>query len=296
MPDSLQSIYRSDLPWVQFLFAFFALANGAAGANSAGRLADTDITKAVISSLPASPGKHANVIATVDLTQSFQPPTQWTFMKAILPGSHFDGADENPVDGGALALCFVAGLTPHCSYGSLLGDADRFSTPIALYSARVVFAGAGDTDPLLLIKAGGAHSGDGSHAIHTVLYSYDRRSNRFVEVFSNVTGSNNNQETRFIEGGPLRGDIIVAEPTSSAPFGFWISVYVNNPTDSNFRRFLRYRSATRYNDGNHLAVIDSEIAGILQRMSLWKPGDPLPAPSQCTRLALRRGEIWCQES
>ena len=279
MPESLQSIHRRDFPVVLLSFALFALANSASGADSVERFADTDITKAVISALPSSTGRHTNVIATLDLTQPFQTSTQWTFTAAILPGSHIDGADENPVEGGPLALCFVDALTPHCSYGSLMSDADRFSTPIALHSARVVFAAADHTDPLLLIKSGGAHSGDGSHVIHTDVYAYDRQSNSFFEVFSNVTGSNNNQETRFIEGGPVRGDIIVAEPTSSAPFGFWISVYARDPTHKRLRRKLRYRSATRYGDGNNLAVIDSEMAEILRRMGLWKPGDPLPAPS-----------------
>jgi len=294
MPDALQFRSRRDFLLVLFSFVFLALANGAAGADSSERLAVTDITKAVISALPTSTGKNAKVIDTVDLTRPFGTPMQWTFAAAILPGFHFDGADENPVDGGALARCFVDRLTPHCSYGNLKSDADRFGTPVELYAARVVFGGANDTDPLMLIKSAGPHSGNGGHAIHTDLYAYDRQSNRFVEVFSNRTGSNNNQETRFIEGGTLRGDIVVAEPTSSAPFGFWISLYVKNPTNSNFRRSLRYRSATRYGDGNHLAVIDSDMASILQRLGLWKPGDPLPAPSGCAHAILRRGEVWCQ--
>ena len=164
---------------------------------------------------------------------------------------------------------------------------------IEIYSAKVVFSGSNNTRPLLLIKTGSAHGGNGSHGIYTELFIYDRQSNVFYSVFSNATGSNNNQETRFIEEGPLRGDVVVAEPTSSAPFGFWISVYASNAKDV-FSRLLRYRSSTRYGDGNHLAVIDSEMPGILRRMGLWRPGDPLPVPAGCSRPVLRHGEEWCQ--
>lgn len=158
----------------------------------------------------------------------------------------------------------------------------------------MVFAGANDTHPLLLIKTGSAHGGDGSHSIYTELFIYDSQSDEFQSVFSNATGSNNNQETRFIGQGPLRGDIIVADPTSSAPFGYWISVYSRDRKDGYSRNPLRYRSATHYGDGNHLPVIDSEMPGILRRMGLWRPGDPLPAPRGCSRPVLRYGEEWCQ--
>jgi len=294
MFDARHFVYCRGLPLLLGSLCVIGAANGAAGGSSAERFTVTEITKAVISSLPTLTGRSANVISTVDLTRPFETSTQWTFAAAILPGSHFDGADETPVDGGALAQCFVEGLTPHCSYGNLLNDFDRFRTPVELYSGRVVFAGENNTNPLLLIKSAGAHSGNGSHAIHTDLYTYDRPSNSFVALFTNVTGSNNNQETRFVADGPLRGDVVVAEPTSSAPFGFWVSVYVETPRDGHLRRTLRYRSATHYGDGNHLAVIDSEMPGILQRMGFWKTGDPLPAPPECTRPVLLRGELWCQ--
>lgn len=294
MPDACQ--FEGHLGWLPLLFLLLliAVASEAVASESAGKISSTDITQSVVSSLPQSHGRSANVIANLDLTGPFGTQMQWTFVAAILPGSHFDGADEQPVDGGALAQCFVENLASHCRYETPKKSWDWFSTPIELYSARVVFAGTDNTRPLLLIKTGSAHSGDGGHAIHTELFTYERQSNKFHSVFSNVTASNNNQETRFIEEGPLRGDVIVAEPTSSAPFGFWISVYARNTKDGYSRSTLRYRSATHYGDGNHLAVIDSEMPGILRRMGLWRPGDPLPAPPGCSRPVLRHGEEWCQ--
>jgi len=238
-------------------------------------------------------GRTADVIVNLDLTRPFETRTQWTFAAAILPGSHFDGAAGQAVDGGALARCFIDESVSHCRYETPKDDSDWFSTPIELYSAKVVFAGPDKTLPLLLIKTGSAHGGNGSHGIYTELFTYDIQSVLFRSVFSNATGSNNNQETRFIEEGPLRGEVIVADPTPSAPFGFWISVYARNAKDR-FSRSLRYRSATHYGDGNHLAVIDSEMPGILRRMGLWGPGDPLPAPQGCSRPVLRHGEEWCE--
>lgn len=271
-----------------------AVASEAVAVEYSGQIASAEIAQRVVSSLPKSQGRTAHVIANLDLTRPFDTRTQWTFVAARLPGSHIDGASRDPVDGGALAQCFVDQLAPRCRYKTPQSDSDWFSTPIALYTAMVAFAGADNTSPLLLIKTGSASGGDGGHAIYTELFAYDSRSHNFQSVFSNATGSNNNQETRFIEQGPLRGDVIAADPTSSAPFGYWISVYASGAKDAHFRSILRYRSATHYGDGNHLAVIDSEMPGILRRMGLWGPDDPLPAPAGCNHPVLRHGEEWCE--
>jgi len=61
---------------------------------------------------------------------------------------------------------------------------------------------------------------------------------------------------------------------------------------------LRFVSATRYGDGNPLAVIDAEMPNIQQRLGLWKPGQPLPTPTArdkpCTRPTLKRSALWCE--
>lgn len=222
-------------------------------------------------------------------------------MAATLPGSHFNASSGGMVDGGPLAQCFVNELVPHCAY-AMPHNASRlswFSIPLHFYSATVVFAGANHSRPLLLIRTAAAYGGDGSHAIFTELFRYDRRKNRFESVFSHSTGSNNNQETRFMEHGPLRGAVIVAEPTSTAPYAYWVSVYVRDKDGRYFDRAVRFRSATHYGDGNPLSVIDSEMPDILERLGKWMPGDPLPIPRRlpaaCTpHFFLRHGEEWCR--
>src|SRR6185312_6175311 len=178
-----------------------------------------------------------------------------------MPYAHQSGCHIRWLASLCLLQCFVDNLTAHCAYGTPKNAFAWFSTPIELYSARVVSRGANSNRPLLMITTGSAHGGDGGHSIFTDLFAYDRRLNEFKSVFSNVTGSNNNHKTRFIEQGPLRGDIIVDDPTSSAPFGYWISVYAWSGS-GRYSLALRYRSATHYGDGNGLAVIDSEMPGI----------------------------------
>jgi hypothetical protein len=45
----------------------------------------------------------------------------------------------------------------------------------------------------------GAEGVDGDCRVATALYRYDRVADRFVRVFFNLTGRNNNQATRFVE-------------------------------------------------------------------------------------------------
>jgi hypothetical protein len=172
------------------------------------------VDQSVISSLPNLRGQTAVIVAHRDLTKPFDTKSQWTFVAAILPGSHVEGASEDPVNGGPLTQCLVRNLRPHCTYTKAEASSNLdYSTPIDLYSAEVVFRGADSTRPFLMIKTGGSHSGDGGHIIHTDLFMYYGQNDEFKSVFSNVTGSNNNQQTRFVKDGQLRGDVIVDEPS-----------------------------------------------------------------------------------
>lgn len=260
-----------------------------------------EIDSHVIASLPKWHGNSADIVHHLDLTHAFGTRVQWTFVVAKLPLTRPNAFGET-VDRGPLAVCFVRKLTPQCTYSAPHRAPfwAWISTVVHLYSAKVVFAGADRTHPLLLVKSGSPSGVDGGHAIYTQLYTYDRCKNKFKSVFSNSVGSNNNQETRFVRHGPLRGDIIVARPTSSAPYAYRISVYAWNRKAPYSHRVLRYRSNTRYGDGNPLAVIDSEMPNILRDLGEWRPSDPLPIPrhlpSRCTHhLFLRRGEEWCRQ-
>lgn len=258
------------------------------------------INRLVAASLPKWHGESADIVDHLDLTRPFGTRSQWTFVAAQLPGSRTNAVGEI-VHSGPLAICFVHGSTPRCTHTA----SDQASHPpspqdlFRFYAAKVVVAGADHGDPLLLVTTAGASGADGNHGIYTRLFSYDRRKNAFRVVFHDMTGSNNNQETRFIGHGPLRGDVIVAVPTQTAPYAYWISVYVRNGEGRYSHPALRYRSATRYNDGNRLAVIDSEMPDILERFGKWRPGDPLPVPARlppgCAHLLfLRGGEEWCR--
>lgn len=278
-----------------------ALAPEALANQGAPKIPAAEIDQRVIASLPTWRGKNAEIIDSLDLTRPFATEGQWTLVVASVPAARVD-AFLQPVDGGALAVCLVAKLTPDCKYTvpRAASSPSWFSTPVDFYSAAVVFAGPNRTLPLLLVKMGGASGGNGSHAIFTQLFAYDRVRNRFESVFHNSTGSNNNQDTRFVEHGRLRGDIIVAEPTRSAPYGYWISVYPWNKDHPYSKFTVHYRSSTHYGDGNPLAVIDSEMPNILKHLGEWKRGELLPLPSQlpsrCTRnVFLRNGEEWCKE-
>ena len=264
-------------------------AAGACANPSPAQISWRAIDESVVSSLPTLNQEGANIVARIDLNGPFATQAQWAFEAAILPGSHDDGASEEPVKGGPLAQCFVRDLQPHCKYTTttrVLG----YSTPIELYSAEVVFRGANNTDPLLMIRTGGTSGGDGGHYIFSELFSYDRQLNEFKSVFSNVTGSNNNQRTKFIEVGPLRGDVIVDEPSGCC---YRIEVY-RLGSSGRYISILRYQSHTVYGDGNPLSVSDSEMPEILRRLGLWHEGDALPIPHEGCTPVMRRGEEWCQ--
>ena len=148
-----------------------------------------------------------------------------------VPGEGILRIDPQRMD----ASCPSGPLTPPRTTSSLAW----FSTPVHFYSAEVVFAGTAHTHPLLLIRSGTAYGGDGGHAIFTQLFHYDRRSNRFESIFDHATGSNNNQQTRFIARGPLRGDVVVAVPTAGPPYAYWIRVYTSNTLGHKMHLVLR---------------------------------------------------------
>lgn len=254
------------------------------------------VEQAVIDALPAWQGKKAQIVDYLDLTKSFVTTTPWALVVAR-------DARPPPADlammgnGSPIVICFVKTLTPSCSEARGHAGA-RFDMTNGLVTVAVVFAGPGQTRPLLMLQTLSAHGLNGNANIATKLFDYDRKTDRFRKMLVNVVGgTNNNAAARFIGHGPLQGDVIVDYPTDDAPYAYWIEVYVPGKSDR-YVRFLRYRSVTRYGDGNPLAVADSEMPEIMERMGLWKPGDALPipphAPKGCGSLVTRHGEAWCK--
>ena len=242
----------------------------------------------------AAPVPEQVVLTSAVLAGTLGTRSAWLLMSRQGPAVEDMADNEAP---GVITLCLRKGAGPcdpqvRDALGTTPADA-LFSEPHYLDEARVVGGRGASGQPLLLVRTASLHSGDGDQLVLTQALAYQRDADRFVRVYDHVTGRNNNQEVRYVEAGPLGGDIVSVEPTSDAPFGFWVVVDAPVP-GSAFREALRYRSATRYGDGNALRVIDSEMPNIQRRLGVWRPGAPLPLPGgPCPRPRLVREELWC---
>ncbi|HWW25000.1 MAG TPA: hypothetical protein VNZ85_03780 [Caulobacter sp.] len=235
------------------------------------------------------------VIKTLDLFKPFAARSAWRL--TVTQDSDVadpTGFQDDKVPG-LIHLCLRKAASAPCDPSlratvGEVGKSDVFVEPHDLAKLEIVHGLSGQ--PLLLVQTGSVHSGNGDQLVRTQLLAYRPAEDRFERVYEHLTGHNNNQEVRFVETGPLKGHIVSVEPTQDAPFGFW--VVVNAPADGGFKAVLRYRSATRYGDGNPLAVIDSEMPNMAQRLGLWKPGSPLPLPAAaCPSPHLVKMALWC---
>ena len=254
------------------------------------------VDRLVIATLLHQGVAKPKIIAHIDLTEPFGTATQWTFV-AVQDGGQPIPDSENH---GPIFICFVKASSPDCNqhlYRQAKSDTPWFDTTYHLYASSVVYANQNKSTPLLFLKVCGAMSFNGNCGISSALYLYDKGTDRFIRVFLNQTGHNNNQDTRFVESGPLQGDVIVNYPTGNAPYTYWIEVY-RAEDSGQYGQILHYRSITAYADGNPLAVADSEMPEILHRFGLWNSGDPLPVPAHmptvCSVLFMRHGEEWCK--
>lgn len=206
---------------------------------------------------------------------------------------------------GALTLCLEQTPKGTCIDGPVRprGDERKAASgaglePHYLIVAKVVQPQHAGSRPLLQIVTGSLYAANGDQAVTTQLVVFDAAHQGFRRVFEKTTARNNNQEIRLILKGPLSGKVISAEPQQQRPYGYWISVFERDGAGA-YRQILRYPSATRYNDGNTLAVIDSEMPNVQGRLGLWKAGRPLPTPDRngsatpCPHPSLRGHELWC---
>lgn len=243
----------------------------------------------------AAPASETSIISSNDLSRPFGTRLPWRFTASQRPGvpNPISEADKIP---GAIQLCVSVdgGRTCEPNLQQLLTPSTGnhlFSEPHFLNDVRIVRPRADEA--LLLIQVASLHSGDGDQRVTTAVLAYDPVRDGFVPVFEKQTRRNNDQEVRYVVDGPLKGAIISAEPTNDAPFGFWITVNRLGTADG-YKQILHYRSATRYGDGNPLAVIDSEMSNIEQHLGLWNLGSKLPLPNgQCRKPRLVHQELWC---
>jgi hypothetical protein len=285
---------------VSLCCAFFAafLTPHMAGAEKPKTIAGKEVDRAVVAALSHQDVSKPRIISHIDLTGPFGTVTQWTFV-AVEDGGK---PPTDLEDRGPIFLCLVKASSPDCAlrfYRQVRKDMPWADTPYHLFDSHIVYGGENKTRPFLFVQVcgAGAMTGNGDCAIATALYRYDKENDRFVRTFLNLTARNNNQATRFVESGPLRGDVIVDDPTLNAPYTYWIELY-RAGSSGQYGRILRYRGHTGYSDGNPLAVSDSEMPEILRRLGLWQPGDPLPVPAHlpqgCRDLVMRHGEEWCK--
>jgi hypothetical protein len=234
----------------------------------------------------------------LDLAKPFHTRSAWRFVATEGPPTKDFGDGDAP---GALTLCLHRGLGGPCVYDPVTlplnaptPDYAIAWEPHYLKKAKIVYPHGQDAALLLLLVTGSLYSGDGDQVVSTQLIAYDASKDIFHRIFGKSTGRNNNEEIRFVVDGPLQGSVISAEPQEHLPYGYWI-VVDELTSAGEYRQVLRYRSATLYNDGNRLAVIDSEMPNIERRLGLWKPGGPIPVPSgkACSKPILRHTELWC---
>jgi hypothetical protein len=232
----------------------------------------------------------------LDLSKAFHTHSAWRLEVTEGPPTQDYGDNDAP---GALTLCLRRGSAGPCVSGPATPPLDTTPSyypawePHYLRTAKVVYPRGPRAAPLLLIVTGSLYAGHGDQIIANQLVAYDARQDAFRRVYTQSTGRNNNQEVRLITEGPLKGSVISAEPQDHLPYGYWIVVKRLTPAGA-YRQVLRYPSATLYNDGNPLAVIDSEMPNIEERLGLWRPGQPLPLPDQpCPKPSLRHTELWC---
>ena len=241
---------------------------------------------------PPAPPAPSKEIARIELAKAFGARSPWRLVATQGPDTKDYGDDPAP---GGIQLCLqksagvcAPDLTPPLTASGPGWD------PHYLSAAKPVYPRGQAAPPLLMVVTASLHAGDGGQLVATQLFKYDRTADRFERVFALSVGTNNNEEVRFVTTGPLTGDVISAEPTETAPYGYWITVDALTPADG-YKQALRYRSATRYGDGNRLGVIDSEMPNTLERLGRWKPGAPLPLPAgACPKPHVVRTELWCE--
>ncbi|HEX5183325.1 MAG TPA: hypothetical protein VFW19_09270 [Allosphingosinicella sp.] len=242
----------------------------------------------------AAPASPARVIASIDLMKPFATRSHWRFIATQGPDVQDPVEGPGDMEAGAIRLCISRDGGKSCGpdLERVMGATEPlFAVPHFLNSAGIVRPHG---RALLLIETSSVHSGDGDQIEATQILAYDRGGDRFVPAYGKMVGHNRNEEVRYMASGPLNGAMISAEPTGNAPYCYWIVVSRLGPAGT-YRQVLRYRSATRYDDGNSLAVIDSEMPNIERRLGLWRPGTPLPLPKgRCPKPRLAGMELWCE--
>jgi hypothetical protein len=239
----------------------------------------------------------AGVISSLDLSKPFRTRSAWTF--TATQGPEVDDPTAGPGDKapGAVTLCLSRDAGRTCdpvmtAFLTKRFPEDIFDQPHYLIAARIeTLPGA---RPVLFVQTGSFLSVDSDQLVVTQVFVYDRTADRFIAAYRHQDGHNNNQDVRLVTAGPLRGDIVTVESPYGPPFSYVLTVN-RLSAKGRFTPILRYRTATRYGDGNGLSVIDSDMPNLQKRLGLWRPGQALPLPAgPCPKPHLVKMELWCR--
>ena len=241
----------------------------------------------------------SSVISNIDLSRPFSTREAWRFIATQGPPVSGDDTASGSEEPGKIQLCLRAAPTtprdPQLQNALRVPSSanDFFTQPHYLNALKIVYPRGSADQPLLFVQTASLQSGDGDQLVFTQVLAYKSSQNGFVRIYQYTTGRNRNEEVRYIGSGRLKGDVISADPTENAPYGYWVTVNALTPLYT-YKTVLRYRSATHYGDNNPLAVIDSEMPNIERHLGYWKAGMALPLPSgACPKPRLIHMELWC---
>jgi len=183
------------------------------------------------------------------------------------------------VDDGLIKFCFLeidAKTQLHCwpKSGDDLGFNNNLLSLEPFATARFL------SQPVIIAKANGmggtGFMAPGQAVTTTMIWTFDPLQGQFVLAFENTSNPNNNEETRFIENGPMAGDVVVATELAQkgairlnkSPFAYGIAVYRFSSASQRFMQILTFAGHSVYDDGDPRAVIDSDMPDTLRLLGL----------------------------
>jgi len=221
----------------------------------------------------------AKVLQTLYLSKAFKTGADWAVTVTR------DNQGSSDLGGPFFHVCFLRnGKTAWCEADYYNGGAEVF-----------IVHPKSSMNPILVMKAAYIPGGSGV-PVDTVVWGYQAGNGMFRRIFPHSSNLSDNEEARVIAKGPLAGAIVVETPNPHWPYPYDITIN-RLSSAGGYGAILRYKSITRFADGNRLAVIDAEMPEIERRLNLRKPNDPLPRPlylaSHCKTPMLRKGAEWC---
>ncbi len=175
-------------------------------------MAQAVVVALAFATVVAAQSTTSSVISNIDLSKPFATREAWRFVATQGPpidGDDTASGDEEP---GQIQLCLRASASAPCDPQLLnalrtpLYANDSFSKPHYLKTVKIVYPHGNTYEPVLFVQTGSLHSGDGDQLVLTQTLAYQNSQDRFLRIYQYTTGTNNNQEVRYISSErPRRG-------------------------------------------------------------------------------------------